>query len=765
MRHITINFLVAPIFFLLFFAKSLASPLIVDELPQRPIYMFFDESEYQREDAFGAMSYTLFAAMYQQAGPILTSSSLLTNIFFEQGAFLGIPRMGNKNLSDQSEKHPPGDPEGKKIRRKIMLKILQFNDNDWVIKRVNDSLSLLLPVTYLKQLKIDSNAAKKSNSVAVTDLELHLGLKIEHMETIKLKDITYAQQTSANYVPRAFYNKKSKKSDVFCLYSDYAKTKISAPMWSICIHGHGQIEESIVGMDISYFQRVLNFLNRFIKTRVLLYRSCFASGINNELIFKDTQAALERIYNFPIISQTIIDAVGLFIFFIEYDEDQNRFEFLTNINFNSFAKISSQAVIKYSELARQVFDTPFSEKKSKEFWGNLPQIKFPGVEWFSVLDSSKYIASIGNILARARGENRPLKLSTYFGSKDLKALLLYAHEVPFELIIDEPDFEAIISMLPGHGIHKLKKISSTEPLDKIIAWFFQVDRRGTEKKQAPMSKQFYIEQINKDVVDVVLYLSFNKKIVFYTQLNKIFMQVDDDLSPRLITQDDDDFALYLFMLKTLKAYSPQGRYDFTTKDEILFLPIKRNTFFKRIHASKQSDITMEDIVTELVKQMDKGTVLWIDSLKAVNNNDLFKLPAQKTGEIVTLTDVIIDAQVSKKYFDYYYTHENSFFKKQTPIKDYKPLFSWLTNMQLGYSKLTVRDIQQFQEKLTQSKLVFKKQSKTKKPSQPTAASKPSGLKPEQKKQAKHGLVSVEDIIITYEELKVALKTLAEALGA
>src|SRR4029078_7029332 len=69
---------------------------------------------------------------------------------------------------------------------------------------------------------------------------------------------------------------------------------------------------------------------------------------------------------------------------------------------------------------------------------NIPQIRYPGLPWFSVFDNS-IVASIGTVMAKTR--TAPLDIATFFARQgqqqaDPLALLLYAQDIPFQLIID-----------------------------------------------------------------------------------------------------------------------------------------------------------------------------------------------------------------------------------------------------------------------------------------------------------------------------------------
>src|ERR1700742_965310 len=70
----------------------------------------------------------------------------------------------------------------------------------------------------------------------------------------------------------------------------------------------------------------------------------------------------------------------------------------------------------------------------------LPLIRFPGREWFSIVEGGIPVVSIGSVLAKT--QTKPLAISSLAkrngikDNKDIQAILLYTPFIPFEIVID-----------------------------------------------------------------------------------------------------------------------------------------------------------------------------------------------------------------------------------------------------------------------------------------------------------------------------------------
>ena len=115
-------------------------------------------------------------------------------------------------------------------------------DKDWDIKQVNDDIFLLIPKNYIKGLGINfSQATTMSTSNTFTNLELELGLKIDHMKNIKHN--FFNEHIKENRAKASF---SKSLEQIFLTIDDIEKIKSTiAPkhVWSFHLSGHGKPQE------------------------------------------------------------------------------------------------------------------------------------------------------------------------------------------------------------------------------------------------------------------------------------------------------------------------------------------------------------------------------------------------------------------------------------------------------------------------------------------------------------------------------------------
>lgn len=370
----------------------------------------------------------------------------------------------------------------KLIKNESSDDIKNILNTSWIIKQINDDILFLIPLNYLKNIGLNPADVKKSGATTITETELALGLKVNHMEektldTIKFFRFFLGAKKSDYFLP-ALYNSATHTSSIFCLRSDYTGHKNALPLWSIYMGGHGEsarYSEKIAGISIADFKEVLDFLENKINTRLLVYVSCYAADINNETIYKAAKSPIQKTYSFPIITQALTDA-----------------------------PVSSRAALEKPEKFVQATTVPVSDaidygqamqylNPEARMAENTAQIKFPGTEWFSAINADKTVVQIGSILAENRGTH-PLDIVQFF-KMDPRILLLYAQDIPFELIINAPNLKSIVSMIPGAVTHTIERITSSSDTATILDWFMSIGMLNSQKI-------FYIKSINtlKDVI-------------------------------------------------------------------------------------------------------------------------------------------------------------------------------------------------------------------------------------------------------------------------
>lgn len=565
------------------------------------LLVFLDdtESDENPKGKFAVMSSDLTSAILQKAGPIVASASLIANILEAKKPEEKDPQKLLQRLEDTLAKSGDLTEEDYKEKKSIYLSVVAFDDvaaKVWTIKEINASLYLLLPDNYLQGKRIDKESVKIfANQAHITQIEQQLGLKVNHMKTVTLHEIKKPLPAPefADYFIEALWDTASNKSSLFVTNAEYpAQSKNMIPAWSIFICGHGDINHSIADLSIPQFKKFLEYLENKINTRLLFYSSCFAAGINAELIYKDAKTKIDATYPFAIITQALTDAPTQGTF-LRLHLEQGKLVAKTDVAYADFLKlITSSDIINYHEAAALV--TPNFQEADL---GSLPQIKFPGLAWFSVLDDNKVFA-IGSILAKTR--TQPLNIKTFFARTTKKAdplaILLYTHDIPFELIIDIPTTNGfspeIVSMVPGDTMHYIKKLSSiTYDVDDLLNAFVLID--GLEPQ-----KVFIIDEVTgkfsetmKDVLkdsietppphaitlqNIVIKLTKEKNIIYFMYKDILYKVIGilkkENLAKAATVDDENEYSRFLTLhgVKKATTITPQLIQDLQTKAETLF---------------------------------------------------------------------------------------------------------------------------------------------------------------------------------------------------
>lgn len=469
-------------FFILFFLlQKITITCDATPNPNRAMLIFLDDTEFMNPNILQAIFIDLASALSQKAGPILVSRNLLAII-----ASRYLANHTNSKKIDWQAKHTRATiyrrPESYDMHD-ILLEASRFNPSDWIFKKINDCLYMLLPTTYIQENSIninDLNQFVQTNEP--TALELTLGLKINHMQTVELNSISHSGCYN-DYFLEALYSEKKNNSSIFCLNSDYiSQRSITKPIWSLYIVGHGNINSLITNLSLASFKIFLNFLATKITTSLLVYVSCYAAGSNAEKIYSDSESAIQKTYPYAIITKALTDAptnmsVSAHKRILTTDFIDGKIIFRhPYTNYLDFLSLIKHGVTNYKKIASSLFqDLSPSGRLS-----NTAQIKLPGIEWFSVLADNKNIFSIGSNLAKTR--TKPMNITT-FSKGDPKAILLYTPYIPFEIKLDSNSLEAIISMIPGSATHYIEKISSSQKnLMEILNTFASITMLGVTKK-------------------------------------------------------------------------------------------------------------------------------------------------------------------------------------------------------------------------------------------------------------------------------------------
>jgi hypothetical protein len=489
------------------------------------------ESEGTAHSEFGAMSDYSLQALVEEVTPIVCSASLIVNL---RGADKAPTEKNSAKLVKIFNEMREGDPEKlteeeRKEEKRIILSVWSFNVNTakrWIIKEINSSLYLLIPRSYLKARGINDRDVELFNSRgSITQTEQKLGLKVNHMKTVKVTDVKKPMPAPefADYFIGAL-------PAIFVTNAEYpANNKAGIPTWALWIEGHGGINHSIADLSFARFKEFLAFLENTITTKLLFYISCYAAGVNAELVYKDLESGVDKTYPFAIITEALTDApTEARTLRLKLEKGKPVVQVRENYR-NFFSKVASSDVINYTELRPFVATM---QKVKESALSNLAQIKFPGLPWFSVLDSDK-VVSIGSILGKAR--TKPLDIATFFAKKGKEAeplgILLYAKNIPFELIIDIKNIPAIVSMIPGNAFHNIRKISSTtNTIEDVLNSFLTIDDLAPRKifiiDEVPGRFSKFMNDTFKEskgtLLNVIIDLTEAENNIYFTYKNNVY---------------------------------------------------------------------------------------------------------------------------------------------------------------------------------------------------------------------------------------------------
>ncbi|HLX53770.1 MAG TPA: hypothetical protein VKR58_07505, partial [Aquella sp.] len=427
---------------------------------KRDLLIFLDDSEKN----LGFVGSNLMAAIVPKAAPIIVSTSVLNNLTM---------------INEQT---------------RYYLANAVFQSNQWIIKKINNSLILLIPMNYLQVLNIDAGQVKTFDSSlaidTVSDVELRLGLKVNHMETLEYQSMTFTTHLTKKFLGYFYTSSKAIElgladyfintlDAIFCKKLDYQNKKTNIPEWIMYIVGHGELLHSVADLSLEDFKKLLHFLDSKINTNLLVISSCYAAGMNANKIYGEIQRGTQEYYSFPIIIRALNDTVAsIFNADIEIEGFWNpKINLKLYINFVDFFKKAKELEGNYGEIIKSITMWNFIQ--------NTPQIKLPDMEWFSVIDTDKKIVSIGTTLVKTRDPQKPLDVVSFF-KKDPEIILLYTDDIPFELVVNSSKMKAIVSMVLPQLIEeenetkeidvytRIKKISSSQSFCEILRWFKSV---------------------------------------------------------------------------------------------------------------------------------------------------------------------------------------------------------------------------------------------------------------------------------------------------
>jgi hypothetical protein len=665
------------------------------------LMVILDDSE--RE--VGASHLSLYTALFQKPAPLILSASLAAKALSEDV----LDKSPDELLKDFNRAHliykQENDETVIRDRRKIFLKASRFSIDEWVIKKINDHLLLFIPTCYLPNRAMHSGVAhydpKRVDSFS--EVEYLLGIKVNHMETISTLS---AIRKLPQFTGRSDYFVDALPS-IFLTRADYSNVKKTLPFWSIYLEGHGLKGQSIAGMDLALFPKVLNFFELKLNINIFVYTSCYAASYNNEILFKEQQENIQKSYSYPIVSQIYTDTPAT-QHFVDVEVKNGVFQLRTGVFLKDFFEESYKTPFEYASLLRLIFPIAPAHliteaqikdrhKSPVQQFGDMAQVKLPGQEWFSLLAlNTDNVVSIGAILSETRDSEKPLNIKGYF-KKDPEVILLYGLDMPFSIDLGK-NLKSFISAVPGDAMHRIRKITSNEmSLRDIVMAFMSLDKLDAKKI-------FYVgEIIGKDssAHDVVI---VNDKLAAYAfgeDLYERYAVANIEQLINNITPQNSNFEtiknqnrlnFYKSFMAELKGEMLKlGDINAEEKEgKIIYYPELSNnlvTAMVNSISSAENDkySRLGSLITLLHYKIGRGHYLFINHMSAAANNMDLGLPeviievgtrtlwrAPKT----TLTNVVIksDGTVLFTYENGWYSYDIDKKTKTALAKDYSDTY-------------------------------------------------------------------------------------------
>jgi len=477
-----------------------------------------------------------------------------------------------------------------------------FNPQEWLIKKVNSDLLLLIPLDYIEAMKKKHTPSFKPTSM--TETEYVVGLPIDHMETVSLIDYVKGYKPSAMadfglmkslatiFIPRTMYAKEKKLLKI-------VPTDFFIPTWALYVSGHGSIKKFVAGLSINGFKAILEFLETQITTKLLFYSSCYAAGVNASLIYTDVKSPIFKSYPFAIVAAGLNDfPVTTYREFASFRGDlgpgninfkQREIKLKTHLDFVEFVRNVTTPGMLYTAVVapiiwsdRHIPELAEFKVKRELLLANIqttPQIKLPGIPWFNVIDFDKKFVSLGKNLAIARTED--LDIVKFFRIQPW-GILLYTNSIPFKLIIRMRFLPFFISMAPGN-MFKMAGIKVDVSLEEFLQSFDVI-------KKAP-AMLFWIDSLvvnahddNKKSYSNVCVFMNSGKMSLYT-----FNNVEGAVSGESVENFTGKVAW-----EPMPPAAAQHRYDTFHKK------LKEGVYLNLVREQRESNLALEQALEKRV---------------------------------------------------------------------------------------------------------------------------------------------------------------------
>lgn len=342
--------------------------------------------------------------------------------------------------------------------------LTKVDSSQWTLKQANNDVYVLIPKKYEQErIKIFSKQKKIESSLSSEQLALGLHTLAvlqnpfdpdKHPQESRavgtlskvLEKIFITQETIAK---RYYSNEK-----VSHMQKEAAQELVGtlAVPWYFYLDGHGSYTafgySYIAGMPEETFKELLQFFNTKITTQLLFYTTCFSGGQHLREPYEQKvmypplakgapfrEATSASLFNYSIIATSLIYAPtygvspGLVVpFSLATKPSFNQyfdifFPRIANY-FAGYPKVANNAQLRgLDEIVNLVH--PFLRQKKGNLKVQIPVIRYPGSEWFSIVDDQARVAHLTKTFVQAHEvENKPIRIKN-------KEIVLLAVQRPF----------------------------------------------------------------------------------------------------------------------------------------------------------------------------------------------------------------------------------------------------------------------------------------------------------------------------------------------
>lgn len=489
--------------------------------------------------------------------------------------------------------------------------LFNYEVDQWDCYRVNDYYYLLIPHDYLKKVMPERPVSLYKDYTAK---EIALGLSVDHLEFIE----DPLEASLLAFKP----NKRNEHDFIRCLHeifipqAIYDATKISCA-WNIFFIGHGgnmpisfssQTWDIIAELSVDEFRTFLLFMNEVIKTSLFVYTTCYGAGKHLQEPY--TVDGKPLLFQYPIVINNVTDvpsygrwrfvippAVLKKKFLIEgYNFDETSGQWSLNLddpnhNINNWKKIwkAVNTFNKSSDVEALVTDQ-FLEGLGGLHPENIPNVRFAGSDTFVICSPHVSIKINATMVSLKKYYKTPIIVDNLY-------VLLETNVITAPLLLKSKDpFPHIISVIPGHAMHYIKKVKASEyqPLD-LLHCFWPL-------RASSFNKIFLIKKLicaNNPQMTALLGLHENDKEVV---LHNVMLYVDQDSLVRIFFQTDAG-----------KSFSSFGRFMVTQQqlDFGLIVPMaekpaaKYSAYFKKMKQELMTAYKNDTTIKSFKEQLEQ----------------------------------------------------------------------------------------------------------------------------------------------------------------